>query len=42
MAQEPQQFVSLSHGRVHYRAAGPSDGPVVVLVHGFSYASLPV
>ena len=39
MAQEPQQFVSLSHGRVHYRAAGPSDGPVVVLIHGFSFAS---
>ena len=39
MVQEPQQFVHLSQGRVHYRAAGPHDGPVVVLIHGFSFGS---
>jgi pimeloyl-ACP methyl ester carboxylesterase len=30
------QFVKLSHGMVHYRAAGPADGRPVMLVHGFS------
>jgi pimeloyl-ACP methyl ester carboxylesterase len=30
------QFVRLSHGMVHYHAAGPQDGAPVVLVHGFS------
>lgn len=34
--QAPGQFVRLSHGMVHYRAAGPADGPPVLLVHGFS------
>jgi pimeloyl-ACP methyl ester carboxylesterase len=34
--QAPGQFVRLSHGFVHYRAAGPADGEPVVLVHGFS------
>jgi pimeloyl-ACP methyl ester carboxylesterase len=34
--QAPGQFVRLSHGLVHYRAAGPLDGDPVVLVHGFS------
>lgn len=34
--QAPGQFVQLSHGMVHYRVAGPADGPPVVLVHGFS------
>jgi pimeloyl-ACP methyl ester carboxylesterase len=34
--QAPGQFVRLSHGVVHYRAAGPADGQPVVLVHGFS------
>ncbi|MGZ5198160.1 MAG: alpha/beta fold hydrolase [Telluria sp.] len=32
----PGEFVQLSHGLVHYRAAGPLDGAPVVLVHGFS------
>ena len=32
----PGQFVALSNGVVHYELAGPEDGPVVVLVHGFS------
>lgn len=30
------EFVSLSHGWVHYQLAGDEDGPTVVLVHGFS------
>lgn len=29
-------FVELSDGITHYEIAGPSDGPPVVLVHGFS------
>jgi pimeloyl-ACP methyl ester carboxylesterase len=37
--QAPGQFVRLSHGLVHYRAAGPADGAPVVLVHGFSVPS---
>ncbi len=35
----PGSFVELSHGQVHYELAGPGDGPVVVLVHGFSVPS---
>ena len=29
-------FIKLQDGFVHYDIAGPVDGPVVVLVHGFS------
>jgi len=29
-------FIRLSQGVTHYQLAGPADGPVVVLVHGFS------
>ena len=29
-------FVKLSRGVVHYELGGPEDGPVVVLVHGFT------
>ena len=32
----PGQSVELSNGTIHYRIQGPEDGPVVVLVHGFS------
>lgn len=32
----PGQFVTLSHGLVHYRAVGPAQGQPVLLVHGFS------
>lgn len=39
MTPPPQHFVSLSQGQVHYREAGPKDGEILVLVHGFSYAS---
>jgi len=30
-----RRTIDLPAGRVHYREAGPPDGPVVVLVHGF-------
>ena len=32
----PGEFIALSDGYVHYDLAGPEDGEVVVLVHGFS------
>jgi len=32
----PFDYITLSHGPVHYRWQGPEDGPVVVMVHGFS------
>ncbi|MBN1537829.1 MAG: alpha/beta fold hydrolase [Anaerolineales bacterium] len=32
----PGQFTELPDGFVHYELVGPSDSPVVVLVHGFS------
>ena len=35
-AEAPGQFVTLSEGKVHYELSGPSKGPAVVLVHGFS------
>jgi len=34
--QAPGQFVTLSHGIVHVRIAGPEQGRPVILVHGFS------
>lgn len=37
--QAPGQFVTLSHGVVHVRIAGPEQGRPVVLVHGFSVPS---
>jgi pimeloyl-ACP methyl ester carboxylesterase len=33
------QFISLPAGVTHYQLSGPADGPLVVLVHGFSVAS---
>jgi pimeloyl-ACP methyl ester carboxylesterase len=35
---ESQQgsFIRLPEGQVHYELAGPDDGPLVVLIHGFS------
>ena len=44
MAEQEDQYVTLSHGRVHYRCAGldddgAEDRPAVILVHGFSFAS---
>jgi pimeloyl-ACP methyl ester carboxylesterase len=35
----PGEFISLTDGVTHYHLDGPQDGPVVVLVHGFSVAS---
>lgn len=35
-AAAPGQFVALPEGRVHYEIAGPPEGQIVVLVHGFS------
>jgi len=32
----PGDFVALSDGVVHYLQRGPADGPVVVMIHGFS------
>ncbi|MEO1303377.1 MAG: alpha/beta hydrolase [Pseudomonadota bacterium] len=32
----PGAFVELSDGWLHYKLDGPEDGPLVVLVHGFS------
>lgn len=29
-------FVTVTDGQLHYRVAGPEDGPVIVMVHGFS------
>jgi pimeloyl-ACP methyl ester carboxylesterase len=34
--QAPGQFLTLSHGIVHVRMAGPEQGRPVILVHGFS------
>jgi pimeloyl-ACP methyl ester carboxylesterase len=33
------QYISLSAGDTYYQLTGPEDGPLVVLVHGFSVAS---
>lgn len=35
----PGEFAALSDGWCHYQLTGPSGGPVVVLVHGFSVPS---
>lgn len=32
----PGQFVALEDGITHYELSGPQDGPLVVLMHGFS------
>ncbi|MHA7899233.1 MAG: alpha/beta fold hydrolase [Henriciella sp.] len=32
----PGAFAQVSDGQLHYRWDGPADGPVLVLVHGFS------
>ncbi|MCL9777210.1 alpha/beta fold hydrolase [Vibrio methylphosphonaticus] len=38
-AEAPGQFIKLDHGDVHYELTGDPDGPLVVLVHGFSAPS---
>jgi len=35
----PGNFINLTRGSVHYELAGPEDGRLVVLVHGFSVPS---
>ncbi|MEO1043626.1 MAG: alpha/beta hydrolase [Pseudomonadota bacterium] len=35
----PGSFADLDDGKLHYRLEGPEDGPLVVLVHGFSTPS---
>ena len=35
-ARAPGSFATLSDGQLHYRWDGPENGPVLVLVHGFS------
>ena len=35
-ADAPGQFIELSDGITHYELSGLADGPVVILVHGFS------
>ena len=32
----PGQFLEASAGRLHYRIDGPADGPVILMVHGYS------
>ena len=32
----PGAFLDASAGRIHYRLDGPADGPVVLMVHGYS------
>lgn len=36
------EFIELSDGFVHYQLAGPPDGDVVILIHGFSSPMSPV
>lgn len=38
-ADAPGGFVKLTDGVTHYELAGPADGPIVVLIHGFSVPS---
>jgi pimeloyl-ACP methyl ester carboxylesterase len=32
----PGEFIQLTDGFVHYELSGPENGPVVILIHGFS------
>ncbi|KCZ92987.1 alpha/beta fold hydrolase [Hyphomonas johnsonii] len=38
-AEAPGQFLQATDGQLHYQVRGPEDGPVVVMVHGFSTPS---
>lgn len=35
-SEAPGAFVDVTDGKIHYQWDGPEDGPVIVLVHGFS------
>lgn len=35
-AKAPGAFLEASEGRIHYRLDGPADGPVIMMVHGYS------
>ena len=35
-SQAPGSFADLSDGKVHYRLEGPEDGPLIVMMHGYS------
>ena len=35
-AKAPGEFLELTDGKIHYLVRGPSEGPTVVMVHGFS------
>lgn len=35
-SQAPGAFADLSDGKVHYRLEGPDNGPLIVMVHGYS------
>lgn len=35
-AKAPGKFLQASAGRLHYRTDGPEDGPVILMVHGYS------
>lgn len=36
---QAHDFIDLPDGTVHYRLTGPADGPLVVMIHGFSVPS---
>ena len=35
-SQAPGQFAELSDGQIHYLREGPEDGPLIVMMHGYS------
>ena len=35
----PGDFTNLSFGETHYIYRGPKEGPIIILIHGFSASS---